>query len=473
MAGMAGLRAIIPARLSRKQAGGDDGIGLDTQDQRSREFCEREGLIVIEVTRDTISGARAPMDRRNFGPWVKDPEKIAQYDVIVAYKSDRLSRGIDVDWSRIETWAADHGKRLVIVGPDGGIQYPSRHDSDYWQWTALKRQAGSELKDIRERTGRARTAIAANGGFLGRPPWGYQLTGPKYAKTITPTALGRRVIPEMFARCTDGQSTHRISLWMQEVTGRAWWPYSVSVLLRNSAYMGYGTDASGAIIYRCAPLVDAAVFTAAGAALSARPKHGPRPKDDQAMLRDAIFCPLCRWLVSTRKPSSPMYRIQSTYGPVKARYIVPCYRCAGRGANKKGCGNMVPVALADNAVNTIIAGSFDTPVLITRLIPGNDHEAEKKAVRFELSRLSARNLPDAEHDTELARLRAERDRVDNLPVILPKTDVVEAGHSYAQEWEELGTPRRGAWLAENGFLVTATREEVRVTRGDVTGSVLL
>ena len=159
------MRVLIAARLSRKQAQGKDGIGLDTQDEKSRLFCDREGHEVAGVTRDTITGSKPPMDRKELGQWVSDPAKLALYDAIVTYKTDRLSRGIDVDWSRIETWAADNGKRLIIVGPDGGVQYPSRNDSDYWQWSAFKRQAGNELKDITKRTARAKTAIKAGGFF--------------------------------------------------------------------------------------------------------------------------------------------------------------------------------------------------------------------------------------------------------------------------------------------------------------------
>lgn len=70
---------------------------------------------------------------------------------MIAYKADRLSRGEDTDWSRIETWAADHGKTLIIVDSATGIRYPARDDSGRWQWMAQKTQAGKEWNDIRER----------------------------------------------------------------------------------------------------------------------------------------------------------------------------------------------------------------------------------------------------------------------------------------------------------------------------------
>src|SRR5260370_39348186 len=130
------VRALIAARLSKLQRGGQQGIGIDTQDEKSRAFCEREGMIVVGVVADTKLGTVAPWDRKNLKPWVTEPEKMAMYDAVVAYKTDRWSRGTQEDFTRIEFWATQHGKRLIIVD---GPQYPARadrFDSDYWQWQA-------------------------------------------------------------------------------------------------------------------------------------------------------------------------------------------------------------------------------------------------------------------------------------------------------------------------------------------------
>jgi len=125
------VRALIAARLSRLQQDGRQGIGIDTQDEKSRAFCEREGMTIVEVVADTKSGTVAPWDRKNLKPWVTDPERISMYDAVVALKTDRVSRGTQEDFTRIEYWATEHGKRLIIVD---GPQYPARadkHDSDY------------------------------------------------------------------------------------------------------------------------------------------------------------------------------------------------------------------------------------------------------------------------------------------------------------------------------------------------------
>ena len=183
-------RALIAGRKSNKvKTSSGEGISLDTQDEYARQFCEREGWEVVGSTRDVISGRKPPMDRKELGSWLRDPEKLASFDVIVAYTVDRFSRGNDEDFSRIEAWAADNGKRLVMVSSaEGGIQYPSRNDADFWQWTAMKRQAGQEWENIRERNTRARRRIIDTSGMVGRAPWGYVIDGDGYAKTLVPTA---------------------------------------------------------------------------------------------------------------------------------------------------------------------------------------------------------------------------------------------------------------------------------------------
>ena len=148
------MRALIAARLSKLQRGGQQGIGIDTQDEKSRAFCEREGMTVVDVVADTKSGTVAPWDRKNLKPWVTEPEKMAMYDAVVAYKTDRWSRGTQEDFTRIEFWATQHGKRLIIVD---GPQYPARADSSI-------RTTGSGKRRRWPRAGNGNWAASASCG---------------------------------------------------------------------------------------------------------------------------------------------------------------------------------------------------------------------------------------------------------------------------------------------------------------------
>jgi hypothetical protein len=70
------MRAIIAARKSNKvHSATGEGIGLDTQDEKAREFADRLGITVVGVARDTISGRMAPIDRPDLSAWLSDPAK--------------------------------------------------------------------------------------------------------------------------------------------------------------------------------------------------------------------------------------------------------------------------------------------------------------------------------------------------------------------------------------------------------------
>jgi DNA invertase Pin-like site-specific DNA recombinase len=99
-------RALITARKSTKVEGveGGTGLSLDSQGEAARAFCERQGWTVVDVTEDIVSGSVDPRSRKALSRWLNDPEYLSQYDVIVSYTMDRLSRGKAEHYSRLEAW---------------------------------------------------------------------------------------------------------------------------------------------------------------------------------------------------------------------------------------------------------------------------------------------------------------------------------------------------------------------------------
>src|SRR4029453_16564334 len=128
----------------------------------------------------------------------------------------------------------------------------------------------------------------------------------------------------------------------------------------------------------------------------------------RAKLSGVLYCPYCS--------DSPMYKTTPS-AKLKAtcRYLTVYYRCAGRGSQRQSCSNMVPLDSVDAAVDEIIAATFDVPVMKREIIYRNEGEKEAKVeeIKFEIQQLGSLDLPDEDYDRELARLRAERDRVAN------------------------------------------------------------
>jgi len=405
------------------------------------------GHEIVGIAADTKSGTVAPWDRPKLRPWVTDPSKMAMYDGVLAYKNDRLSRGVWADEARIRLWAEEHGKRLVIVD---GPQWPPRHDGDKWAWEVQAMQARMEWEDGRERSMRAQGELRDRGKLVGRPSFGYAVTGTKYDHTLAPTDEGREWVPRIFGWVIDGHSLATIakrldSAGVRPVSGVKWWPRTLAGLIRNTTYTGRRADAGGKVIHKCEPLVDSVTFRRANESLAGRPKRGPQNTADRAMLAESLICPACSWSAETRMPTSPLYRIKSFGG---AFY----YRCSGRGSQRRGCGNMIPLIVVDDLVSRFML-NFDAPIMTERLVPGHAHKIEFEDIRVEMRALASRDLSDDEYDSELARLRAERDRLAALPSVPDGVEWIATGQTHAEEWESLSEAERGAWLRSKGIRV--------------------
>lgn len=172
-----------------------------------------------------------------------------------------------------------------------------------------------------------------------------------------------------------------------------------------------------------------------------------------------------------------MYRITSGGGK-RGKARISYYRCSGRGANRKGCGNLIRVDAADAAMRQIAETTFAwTRVTVTVHVPGSAHEAELAEVAFELAQLSKRNLTDEQEDAERTRLRAERDQLKALPATADEWVETELDESWADRWNAVEPAERGDWLKAQGFRVEASRDRLRLTQPghprEVTATVTL
>jgi DNA invertase Pin-like site-specific DNA recombinase len=493
-------RWLLAARLSRVAKRdlerGDELInGIQTQDQKAAEWARREGHKIIHATKDrNVSGAMAPWERPELGPWLTDPAKVVLYDGVVAYDVSRLSREYyDLAWLR--KWCEQNNKRLYVIKER--LRWPDNRDGTLWG--VFAERAYEERQDIIERITRELTALREAGKFIGRPPFGYASAGEKYDHYLVPTDAGRKYVPLIFQRCIDGWSFATIVEWLiaegvEPVSG-GWGSTSIGGLIKNPVYIGHRCEREavppdevedrdgqpiryrygdawtetprwryGRTVHRCEPLIDAAIWKRANEALATRAKRGHiQDPEERAMLAEAVYCPFCE--------DSPMYRHRAMGRGRPYHY----YRCNGRGRTRRSCGNMVRVKLVDEAVNEIMAKTFNIPVIRDEIVYGNEAEiqAELDRIDFELQQLAAQRLPWDQEDRERARLRAEHERVANTTLIDDHVEPVETDDTYLELWERLDDSERGPWLAEHEFRVTASKDSVTVSRGTVEGTAEL
>lgn len=384
------MQLLLAARLSRKHRSGDQGVGIETQDQRGREWAEHEGHEVIDVAADTRSGTVAPQDRKNLKPWMTDPALMARYDGILAYKNDRLSRGCWADEVRIRLWAEENGKTLVIVD---GPQWPPRHAGDKWSWEAMADSARREWEAIQERNMRMQAHRRESGFLVGDAPFGYIIVcSEKCGKSGQDCPHGKLLEkdPEtapyalqMALRYIDGHSLPDLCRWLDDEGvkprhGGKWWPTGVRTILANEALIGVRRHKGGKVVLRFEPILDPDAWAKLQDRLNGNPRrcHASAP----GLITGLIYCGLCGRKMSRKS----VYTLRKD----GSKKYLDYYQCNGDARSRSTCRNMIRMDFADESMDSFVTDVLGRAKLIERShVSGHGHEDEIAETEAEMDRL--------------------------------------------------------------------------------------
>lgn len=379
----------------------------------------------------TIHGASAFKGNKTFDDmWAEVIKGIknGEFTVLVTWKTNRIDRKLQTYQMIREVMQA--GGRIEFVSQ------PHLNDlSTMAGRVALKIEEEIAYGESKNKSDDAKRTLAnhrANDAISTRPPFGYTVEGEKHKKEFVIVESLRATVEAIFAKCIAGDSLITIAKWldaegMPTARGGKWSNTTLKNIINNPAFMGYIADEKGKTIGRCPAIIDADIFKAANKALSARPKRGPVLAENRPLMSGVLYCPKCE---------SPMHRITCKDGPVRAdgtRAKVPFYRCAGRGAQRKGCGNMVRLADVDAIVEEAMSED-DRPVMKREYIPGHNHDAEIADVDYRISQLSPEGLTRAEFLAKQNELWDEKERLQTLPHVDDDWKWVDTGETYAGKW---------------------------------------
>lgn len=423
-----GLRLLLAARKSRK---GDDDALYERQDHRAKTWAEREGHAIIGTAADVKSGTTAPWTRRNLKPWMTDPARLVMFDAILVSDTDRLSRGTDEDFHYIEDWCYRNRKRILVAD---GPQFPPREgpmgDSDRYQWIAQKRAARTYWEAVRDKHADTREVIRANGGAIGRAPFGYRVEGAKLRKTFAPDPVSGPIAREAFQRIADGRTARSVAVWLTEETGGLWRVSRVIQMIGRRTYLG---ERDG---HTFEALVPKELWESANAALATRSftrkdTGGRRVTYGYSGL---IYCGC----------GAQMYRHQSQRNgkPIGQEH----YRCGrGRRGNvaERPCGcPALPFEATNDAVDALMLGDL-TPEFVM-VTTGGDHgrQMELQALQEAMSAAMARK-----DMAEVTRLAAQFAEVDARPAQPVRTEPKKTGRTNADVWRAGTLNDRRAILA--------------------------
>lgn len=393
------MDVIIAARVSRL-AEGRAQSGIETQDEDAREWAREQGHNVIATVADHASGTTAMQQREKLGPWVTDPELMVRYQGIVAAKQDRLSRADWCDEAELRIWAETNGKTLFIVDRD--LRWPPRdgahHDDDVAAWNRGAEEAHREWNNMSRRYKRMLKNRIDNNELTGRPHYGYRSTGINCGESpcrcwekkvgdrktlaiyepeavLIREAKNRYLAGETLQSIADDFNARGIPTPMNGKKG--WFSRTIGKILGNPAIAGrrmdnsYGIDESRRKTILTYPgIITWAEHEQICARMTSRAhRRGISPSNVYLLtgvLHDAA--------------GHPLYHVRNSHGQ-RTEY----YYC------QKGCSICAPMQGMDDSVSNRVIQSFgDMKHKVRRIIPGENH--------FE----------------EIARLRQDRNELDDL-----------------------------------------------------------
>ena len=226
-------RVVIVTRLSKDP--GDGAVNHGTQEAGCRRKAEAEGMTVVAVFRDDISGDR--LDRPGLSQ-ARAMIEAGEVEVLLTYATDRLSR------DQVDVAVIVHQVRRA-----GGDVLSATEDlaagplGDFMRGTYAF-AAQMELVKNRERTNRGLGArFAAQGKYKPgpRPPYGYRKEGTGGDATYHEHPAQAAVVRRIFAETAQGRSRRAVAKGLNAegvptASGKPWDPALITRIIGRDTY---------------------------------------------------------------------------------------------------------------------------------------------------------------------------------------------------------------------------------------------
>jgi DNA invertase Pin-like site-specific DNA recombinase len=479
-------RVLGALRLSKDK---DESTSIARQRDDIERWASANGHTVVGWAEDVdVSGGVTPFERPSLGPWLTS-ERAAEYDVIAAWKLDRLSRRLFHTFDLLK-WAERHGKTVITVD-DRNFDLSTPIGKALM--AILAAIAEGELEAIRERSRSSVRHLMKigrwRGGFV---PYGYVPVkaedGEGWRLEVDPDTS--EMYREIVRRIVQGEATNSVVRWLNESgvpipvdvqrirsgnepSGSHWRPGNLLRMLRSKTALGYaemtetrtlpdGTtekvtrlvrDEEGMPVVRADPLLTYSEWQELQEALDGNSRMRSGNRFGGSPLLRVAYCECGR----------PMYRKQGRH----AIY----YYCSAPSATSTPCvkGNLaIRAEEAEKAAEESFLMIFGNLEIKRRVfVKGNDNSARladiERALR-DLREDRAAGLYSGEQGTADYRkmyldLEARRKKLNAEPVQPDHWEEVPTGQTYRERWATLETPaQRAAEYRAAGLKVVVHKE---------------
>lgn len=431
------MRAVIYVRQSKTRDGSES---IETQIESCKAACERFGYEVIAVLAEPPSTS----GYKNRG---KSREKFktllagfidGQWDMVMAYKTDRLSRGGGPGWAplldAIETAKLDLDR--AVATPSGFIS-----EFEIGIRASMDRE---ESKKLSERM----TDLSARKAKQGRPqgsrrPFGYE------ADLVTIREPEAEALREMARQVLSGQSYKHVAWWLNEhgittAMGKLWFPITVRNMLRKPRYAAIRVYEGEEYPAQWEPIFDAETWEKLKLNTLIRSQKRPGvPKARRYLLTGIAYCGACgmplNGMTKRDKPTRPIRRT---------------YQCRVQGDTQKnhGCGGVtrnadalehwvresVAAHLSSSSLLEMIGATGDEARLIREVI--SDREQQKSRNDQFVDDYATGLLTREQFERAKSTAESELDRLDKLLMRYASGNAIlsmlPANRSFIDSWHE-------------------------------------
>jgi DNA invertase Pin-like site-specific DNA recombinase len=493
------LRALIYIRQSKKK---DASESPATQLADNTAHCERMGWSVATVVEEIgVSAQKSPFARKKLSPWLTDPEKLVQWDVLVVWKMDRLVRDdIHFYGEVVPQLVQKYGKRVAAVID----RVDTDREDDEFPLMMHVQYAKKELRTRRERATGSRKGLRLVGKWAGgvpsfgwkpakRPQGGWGLVIDEEAQDVLYQIYSRLKKNEKEAGVDAKANVNQIITWLnaeeiptpydwnrrrrgEPMKGHLWCWTNMAKMLTRYSLLGIEThkgdivrDEKGDPI-RFSPvgLLTREQWDEIGRILAGN-RVGSYSSRHEALLSGFFLCGCCGGKyyhnAATIKENANDAARQPTVN--RARYQCSVRKTPGVGKDLCQSGTWRADEIEPAVVEMFLAKYGDAEVQEVKVGNSTDYSGEIAELEESLTALDidfyekGKFRGDAggrRYEQIKARLDKRLEELTALQSTYGKVERTGTGHTYRDEWLECRTvEERNRMLRRVGLVVTAKR----------------
>jgi DNA invertase Pin-like site-specific DNA recombinase len=430
------MRVIGRIRLSRLT---EESTSAARQRDVIEQWATSNGHEVIGWAEDLdVSGSVDPFDTPALGPWLT-PEKAREWDVLCAWKLDRLGRN-SIRLNKLFGWAIDNGKTVVSCSEGIDLSTPvGRLIAN-----VIAFLAEGELEAIKERTKASRRKLLESGRWPGgivryghRP---VEIPGGGWRLELHPdeAPVLRNIIADVLA----GKSIVGVAEKYRMSAPTLWDTLASKQLMGHATYEGNTVrDTQGNPVLNADPVLSVTEWGKLQQALQAR-RQGPKRTTGTSPLLGVVKCFDCG-----RNLVHKVYR--RDYGKQLYRY----YHCSVKGH----CGQVSAETVEETLKEVFLDTVGDENVLEKVFVPAESHQIELDEAVRAVDELTAL-LGTMTSDTMRKRLTGQLEAIDfriaaleKLPTRQSGWELKDTGSTFKSMWENSDKEERRQLLLRSGI----------------------